>query len=153
MLKRARMKLAAATLERDEVSQPTDPEERAIVDRYVAAFEHADVPALMALIHDDAVFEMPPLSTWFAGSATIGSFFGTRVFSAGHDWRMIPTRANGQPATAAYLRDDDGRHRAYAISVLTVRDGKIARVVAFLDTSLFAAFGLPRLYADLPVLH
>jgi RNA polymerase sigma-70 factor (ECF subfamily) len=153
MLKRARMKLASATIERDEVSQPTDPEERAIVDRYVAAFERADVPALMALIHDDAVFEMPPLPTWFAGSATIGSFFATRVFHAGNDWRMIPTRANGQPATAAYLCDDDGQHRAHSISVLTVRDGKIARVVAFLDTGLFAAFGLPQLYADVPVPH
>jgi RNA polymerase sigma-70 factor (ECF subfamily) len=123
------------------------------VDRYVAAFERADVPGLMALIRDDAVFEMPPLPTWFAGSVTIGRFFAARVFHPDNDWRMVATRANGQPATAAYLRDDDGPHRAYAISVLSVGHGKIARVVAFLDAGLFAAFGLPHLYAGEPARH
>jgi RNA polymerase sigma-70 factor (ECF subfamily) len=143
MLKRARAKLAEATLERDGVGQPADPEERAVVDRYVAAFERADVTALMALIRDDAVFEMPPLPVWFAGAATIGKFFSARVFSPGNAWRMVPTRANGQPATAAYLREDDGPFRAFAISVLTVEQGSLARVVAFLDAGLFATFGLP----------
>jgi RNA polymerase sigma-70 factor (ECF subfamily) len=145
MLKRARATLADATLERDGVGQPSDPDERAVVDRYVSAFERADVPALMALIRDDAVFEMPPLPVWFAGGATIGKFFAARVFDPGNDWRMVPTRANGQPATAAYLREDDGPFRAFAISVLTVEQGMVVRVVAFLDAGLFGTFGLPDL--------
>jgi RNA polymerase sigma-70 factor (ECF subfamily) len=58
-------------------------------------------------------------------------------------WQLLPVRANGQPAVAAYLRREDGVHRAHSIQVLTLRDGEIAGISAFLDASLFPVFGLP----------
>ncbi len=90
--------------------------------RFVAAFESADVVGLVELLSDDAIFEMPPLPKWFAGIDTIRQFVATHVLHSGNSWRGIPTRANGQPAVATYLRDDDvGPHRAHGITVLTVR--------------------------------
>jgi RNA polymerase sigma-70 factor (ECF subfamily) len=147
MLKRARKQIAADALERDNVAEPDEPTERALVARFVAAFESADVVGLVELLSDDAIFEMPPLPKWFAGIDTIRQFVATHVLHSGNSWRGIPTRANGQPAVATYLRDDDiGPHRAHGITALTVRGMQISRMVSFLDTGLFSAFGLPPAY-------
>jgi RNA polymerase sigma-70 factor (ECF subfamily) len=119
------------------------------VGRFVAAFESADVAGLVELLSDDAIFEMPPLPRWFAGIDTIRQFVATHVLHPGNSWRGIPTRANGQPAVATYWRDDGiGPHRAHGITVLTVRDVRISRMVSFLDPGLFGAFGLPPTYPD-----
>jgi RNA polymerase sigma-70 factor (ECF subfamily) len=145
-LQRARARLEQAAPVEDQVVEPAGPDQRALLDRYMAAFEAADVAALMRLLREDAEWEMPPLPTWFAGREAIRRFLARQVFGAPRAWRMVATSANGQPAVAAYLRGGDGGYDAHAIQVLTVTATGIARVVAFLDPSLFVTFDLPRTY-------
>lgn len=142
-LQRARARLEQVAPVEDQVVEPVGPDQRALLDRYMAAFEDADVTALMRLLREDAGWEMPPWLTWFAGRQAIGQFLASQVFGAPRAWRMVATRANGQPAVAAYLRGGDGGYHAHAIQVLTVTSGGIARVVTFLDPSLFGVFDLP----------
>jgi RNA polymerase sigma-70 factor (ECF subfamily) len=85
-----------------EVSEPDDPQVRAVVERYVRAFEAADVPALVRLLTDDAVLEMPPVPLWYRGSRDYGRFMD-RVFQMrGSGWAITRLTANRQPALAAY---------------------------------------------------
>jgi RNA polymerase sigma-70 factor, ECF subfamily len=143
-LQRARTGLRQAALVPDEIHEPADADQRALLDQYAAAFENADVTALMRLLRADAVFEMPPVPTWFAGRERIGRFLATHVLHERGGLRMVPTAANGQPALAAYPRGHDGVYRAYAVQVLTCTPAGIARIVAFRDPELFATFGLPQ---------
>jgi RNA polymerase sigma-70 factor (ECF subfamily) len=142
-LQRARARLEQAPPVEDQVTEPAGPDQRALLDRYMAAFEDADIAALMGLLREDAQWEMPPLPAWFAGRQAIGRFLASQVFGAPRAWRLVATSANGQPAFATYLRGPDGGYHAHAIQVLTVTAAGVARVVAFLDPSLFALFGLP----------
>jgi RNA polymerase sigma-70 factor, ECF subfamily len=144
VLQRARAGLQQAAPEQDELREPSDARQRALLDQYAAALENADVTALMRLLRADAVVEMPPLPTWFAGREQIGRFMAAHVFGEPGGLRMVPAAANGQPSLAAYLRGDDGRYRAHAVQVLTCTAGGIARVVSFMDPGLFARFGLPQ---------
>jgi RNA polymerase sigma-70 factor (ECF subfamily) len=133
-----------------------DAELRAIVDRYVAAWEAGDVDAVVGLLSEDVVITMPPMATWYAGRDAARVFlaewaFARRwsrerdVFESGvRDVRLVRTSANGQPALAAYNRDpEDGLLKPYALQVLTLRDGRIAQVDGFVTPSHFPAFGLP----------
>ena len=149
-LQRARARLEQAAPVEDQVVEPAGPDQRALLDRYMAAFEAADIAALMRLLREDAEWEMPPLPTWFAGREAIGRFLARQVFGAPRAWRMVASSANGQPAVATYLRDGDGGYDAHAIQVLTVTATGIARVVAFLDPSLFVTFDLPTTYDAAP---
>jgi RNA polymerase sigma-70 factor (ECF subfamily) len=142
-LQRARARLEQTAPTEDRVVEPVGADQRALLDRYMAAFEAADIAALLRLLREDAQWEMPPLPAWFAVRQAIGRFLASQVFGAPRAWRMVPTRANGQPAFATYLRGPDGGYHAHAIQVVTVTAAGIARVVAFLDPSLFALFGLP----------
>jgi RNA polymerase sigma-70 factor (ECF subfamily) len=144
VLQRARARLEEVAPARDEMREPTDPDDRALLGRYAAAFENADIAALTALLHDDAEMEMPPIPAWFAGREQIVAFLASHVLRRPGDFRMIPVGANGQPALACYMRDQDGVHRAHAIAVLTLAGSRIARVVSFNDARLFPAFGLPQ---------
>jgi RNA polymerase sigma-70 factor, ECF subfamily len=102
---------------------------------------------LAKLLREDVALEMPPLLTWFAGRADVTRFFAaTPVFAAPGRLRLVPVRANGQPAFAAYLRQADGTYRAYAVTVPTVTTTGIARIVTFFDPRLFGSFGLPGEY-------
>jgi RNA polymerase sigma-70 factor (ECF subfamily) len=142
-LQRARARLGDVAIHEDQVDEPADPEHRALVDRYVAAFENADLDALRRLLTDDAVLEMPPVLTWYIGRDLYAGFLA-RLFSwRGTDWRMLPTSANAQPAVAAYLRGDDGAYYPHTIQVLTVTGGVVSRNVVFQDDAVFAAFDLP----------
>jgi RNA polymerase sigma-70 factor, ECF subfamily len=144
-LQRARAQLAQVDPVADEIAEPGDRERRAVLDRYVEAFVNSDVEALVALLREDVVLEMPPIVAWFAGRDTVGRFLAARM---GHTWRMVATGANGQPAAAQYRRDADGVLRAHSLAVLTVTGSRIARIVAFQDRSLFPTFGLPDVLAD-----
>jgi RNA polymerase sigma-70 factor (ECF subfamily) len=150
-LQRARAQLQQAAPVEDEVVEPAEPDRRALLDRYVAAFENADITSLVRLLRHDAVLEMPPFLTWFSGREAIGRFFGSQVFGRPGVNRLIPTAANGQPAFAAYWRGDDGVLRAHAVHVLTVSATGIARMVVFLDPTLFATFGLAETHGESPV--
>jgi RNA polymerase sigma-70 factor (ECF subfamily) len=126
------------------VTEPDDPEVRAGIERYVRAFEAADVPALVRLLTDDAVLEMPPVPLWYRGSRNYGLFM-RRVFEMrGTGWAMRRLTANGQPALAAYAPEPGGGHRLHTLQVLTVTRGKVAHNVVFADPGVFAAFALPQ---------
>jgi RNA polymerase sigma-70 factor (ECF subfamily) len=141
-LQRARAQLAHVAPAEDELAEPADRQRRSLLDRYVAAFENADVDELLRLLRADVVLEMPPLLSWYAGRAAVRRFFSAHVLTGSAAFRVVPTGANGQPAFAAYLRGRDGIYRAHAIHVLTLGRGGIARIVVFLDHHLFAGFGL-----------
>jgi RNA polymerase sigma-70 factor (TIGR02960 family) len=121
------------------------PAERAVVERYVAAVEAGDADGLRALMHEDARFMMPPETGLFVGGDTIVDAWVTGGFGADDfgDFKLVPSRANHQPALANYVRKPGSDvFTALAIDVLRVEDGRIAEVIAF-GSSVFAAFGLP----------
>jgi len=148
MLQRARAQLDRAALDRDDVVEPDDPERRALLDRYVAAFEDYDVDAIVSMFTEDAVWEMPPFTGWYQGATAIGSLISSQCPASGPaDMRMVRADANGQPAFAMYMRDPDGVHRAFQIQVLTLAEDGVSHVGCFFDTGLFRAFGLPEVYS------
>lgn len=119
-----------------------------VLGSYVQALQNADVAGLVALLKDAAIFTMPPIPTWFQGSTVIGAFLAQALFAgdAAGRWRLLPAGANLQPAFSLYARDDmAGVYRPYAIQVLAIDGvaGRIAEIVSFADSSLFARFGLP----------
>jgi RNA polymerase sigma-70 factor (ECF subfamily) len=142
-LQRARARLGQSPISEDHIDEPTDAERRALVDRYVAAFENADLAALSRLLTDDVVLEMPPVPLWFAGRDAYCRFLARLFAWRGTDWRTITLSANGQPGFAAYLRDGDGGYRVHTLQVLAVTGTGISHNVVFPDAGLFATFGLP----------
>jgi RNA polymerase sigma-70 factor, ECF subfamily len=122
-----------------------DAELRELVENYSTALEEGDVDRILALLTEDATWSMPPLTSWYGGKDAVRGFL--ELGPAPLDWRHIPTRANGQAAVGCYLWDEDeGKFLSFAIDVLTLRDGKIAAVTAFLDRSAFPRLGLPDAY-------
>ena len=127
-----------------DLREGDDPGQNATIERYLHAFEAADVPALVKLLADDVVMEMPPVPLWYRGREHYGLFM-ERVFRLnGTGWRALPTTANGQPALAAYAPSPGGGHHRHTLQVFTVVDGLVTANVVFADPSLFDAFGLPR---------
>jgi RNA polymerase sigma-70 factor (TIGR02960 family) len=120
---------------------------RELVDAFVAAWERADVPAILELLAEDARFTMPPLPAWFLGRDAIGRFFADRMLAT--PWRLLPVGANGQLAFACYQGDPDGeRFRLGAINVLSLRGGRIVEIAGFLDPGVHRHFGLPEELPD-----
>jgi RNA polymerase sigma-70 factor, ECF subfamily len=141
-LQRARAALANVG-DVGEITEPDDPEVRAVIERYIRAFEAADVAALVRLVADEAVMEMPPVPLWYRGSRDYGLFM-RRVFETrGTGWGMKSLTANGQPALAAYAPDPAGGQRLHTLQVVTVTGGRVARNVVFADPRVFEAFDLP----------
>jgi RNA polymerase sigma-70 factor, ECF subfamily len=100
--------------------------------------------ALTKLLRDDAVLEMPPMLTWFAGRDQVIGFLAAQVLHHPGQFTMIPISANGQPAFAEYLRGHDGIRRAFGIQVITATATGIAHIVVFVNQpELFPLFGLP----------
>ena len=123
---------------------PLDDEQKALLARYVSAFEAYDLTALTALLHDDATLSMPPLPLWFRGTADITAWMaGTGSGCRGS--RLLPVTANGMPAFGQYRRSAGGTgHDPWALIVLEISAGRITAVTNFLDTArLFPLFGLP----------
>lgn len=146
MLQRARAQLGQAAPAEETISEPTQPATRALVDRYSIAFENADPAKLAQALLETVALEMPPTPTWFSGREMVVGFLGSRVLHTPGRLRMVPTRANGQPAVAEYEIGDDGVFHACAIHVLDVAEGKVAHIVVFFDrggSGLFPMFGLP----------
>jgi RNA polymerase sigma-70 factor (ECF subfamily) len=142
-LQRARARLDAAGLGEDQVREPDDAEQRAVVDRYVVAFQTADLAAMERLLADDVVMEMPPFVNWYRGRDHYLRFMA-RVFTLrGTDWRLVPVGANRQPALAAYTPAPDGGYALHTLQVFTVSDQGIDRCTTFQDDGVFALFGLP----------
>jgi RNA polymerase sigma-70 factor (ECF subfamily) len=141
-LQRARSRLGA--VDQDGVSEPDDAGGRAVVDRYVTAFENADLGTLRQLLVADVVLEMPPILNWYVGRDAYTRFVARSYALRGIDWRMLAIGANGQPAVAAYARSSDGVYRAHTLQVFTVSGAAITRTTVFQDDTLFDAFGVPR---------
>lgn len=148
-LKRARAALATRA-PRDLAPLPGSRAERDTMDAFVAAFERCDVPALVALLTDDASAIMPPWPQDYVGPAAIGDFFTKVGFAHGtRRFRLVPTRANGQPAFGRYLCDPYASiARAHGLTVLTLEGDRIAQLTSFIDTALLPRFCLPRILPD-----
>jgi RNA polymerase sigma-70 factor (ECF subfamily) len=125
----------------ERLSEPSVAEQRAWVDRYMKAFEHADVEGLKRLLTEDVVMEMPPMLNWFAGPANYGLFMQWVFAQAGTDWRLHVVAANGQPGFAAYRRVGDG-YDLHTLQIFTVTAEGISRNSVFQDPEIFASFGL-----------
>jgi RNA polymerase sigma-70 factor (ECF subfamily) len=124
---------------------------RQIVERFVDAWERSDVDAVVALLAEDATMEMPPIPTWYRGREAIADFLRGWPLSGEERFRMIATRANGQPAAAHYLWNaDDGVYKAHGISVLGLRGDRIVEVMSFLEAGVLERFGLPAVYPASP---
>jgi RNA polymerase sigma-70 factor (ECF subfamily) len=119
--------------------------QRALLERYVRAWEGADLDGFVALLREDAVLSMPPWRQWYLGREAIRAFFAWAWRSAcDGPFRLVPTAANRQPAFALYSRGREGPEcRAHAIQLLTLQDDAIAVLTFFVDPQLFEAFGLP----------
>ena len=143
-LRRARAHLAEAGPAEDDLAEPDEQARQALLDAYVDAFSRADPDALVNVLRADVELEMPPIPTWFTGQRAVIGFLASQVLRKGR-WRMVPTRANGQPAFACYLRDSRAPiAHAYGLMVLTLCGNHITAVTGFPDTSVFRSFGLPR---------
>jgi len=137
---------ARATLEKSDLTatEPLDPADRALLERYVVAFQDYDIEALTSLIQEDAKQSMPPFDLWLRGRDDIFTWwFGPGIGCKGS--RVIPTvSANGSPAFGQYKPSPGGGFEPWALQVLELSGGRIAEFTFFLDTdTLFPLFGLP----------
>ncbi|WP_086672220.1 RNA polymerase subunit sigma-70 [Amycolatopsis pretoriensis] len=133
MLQRARATLDAGY----EVSELTEPEQISLLNRYMSAFTNSDLAALESILRDDAVIEPVPSRSWFAGKKTCVAFLRHVIGEPG-EWHMTPTRANGQPAAAAWYRGEP-----FGVAVLTLGKGGIARITVFGFPDLVERFAGP----------
>jgi RNA polymerase sigma-70 factor (ECF subfamily) len=141
-LQRARATMAAVGGEAE--TEPLDDVQRALLERYVDAFERYDIQGLVALLHEDATQHMPPFAMWLRGREDIGTWM-LGPGAACRDSKVLPTLANGAPAFAQYRPRAGGGHEPWALHVLEVRAGRVAHISSFLDldNDLFRRLGLP----------
>lgn len=149
-LQRARAQLTQVGPVQDEVVEPSEAAQRQTLDRFMAAFERADVAALADLLRIDVEMEMPPFATWFIGRDAVCGFLAIEALQVPDQWRMVRTRANGSPALAVYRREPDGDFHAFGVDVLSFLGGRIARINAFVDPHFVTAFGFPEIFGSLP---
>jgi RNA polymerase sigma-70 factor (ECF subfamily) len=138
-LQRARARLDEVTPSAEKITDPDRPESRALLARYIAAFESADVATLERLLREDATLEVVPSRDWASGRQGCLRIIRSALGAPG-DWRMAPTLANGQPAALALRRDGDGVHRPFGVAVLATAGNHICRILVFADPTLVAAF-------------
>lgn len=121
-------------------------DEDAVAAGFAGAFDRGDVPGIVALLADDARLRMRPLPVEYQGRAAARHFIAAVAFPGGTTrYRLVVTRANGQPAFGCYLRDPcAGIDRACGLVVLTVDGGRITAIDRFVDNSALPRFGLPR---------
>ena len=143
-LQRARATLATAN-PAAAASRPLSRSEQLVLDAFMRAWQACDIPALAALLRDDATLTMPPQAIQITGRQAVADFFATVPAAGRLDLiRLVATRANGHPSLAAYLPGDSTDDcRGYGVMVLTVAGGQIATITGFPDPGLFPIFGLP----------
>jgi RNA polymerase sigma-70 factor (ECF subfamily) len=151
-LQRARARLRdlgqAGRLAWSPVVPPTK-EERLVVQRYMDAHARADAAAVVELLGEDVRFSMPPTQARFEGRSAVAGFFAN-LFGVGNpgDWRLVPTRANGLPAVANYVRAwGEPEFLATTLDVLQIESGQVIEITTF-DARTFPAFGLPLTWTD-----
>jgi RNA polymerase sigma-70 factor, ECF subfamily len=130
---------------RDRTPLPNSRREREIIGRFADAVETGDIDSVVALLTDDAWLRMPPQPYEYHGAAAIGHFLQDRAVRRGAPLRLIPTRANGQPAFGCYFPSPHTDiARPYGLLVVTLAGNGIAEITWFADSSVFPHFGLPR---------
>lgn len=148
-LKRARATLRAELgpqAQRQPSPEPDSPAEQRLVRRFAEAFADYDVDGVIALLTEDAWVRMPPLPFEYQGREAAARFFGALPVRAG-DFRLVPARANGQPAFAMYRRERVAEiWRANGLLVLTLRGELICDITRF-EAGVLASFGMPRTLA------
>ena len=144
---RTAIELHRPALQREHMAtRITDVALRLQLDRYVRAWETADVDGLVALLRDDSTFSMPPTPAWYRGPREIGALVARTIFSgqASGRWRLSPTRANGQPGFGLYrINDATGAYDAYGVQALAFAGDQIADITTFRTPALVAFFDLP----------
>ena len=145
-LQRARAALQARLpAGRDRAPLPDSPSERQLAGRFAAAVEDGDIDAVLTLLTSDAWLTMPPEPYEYQGPAAIAAFLRHRAALRGASLRLVPTRANTQPAFGCYLPcAQTPIARPYGMIVLTLRGDQISAITWFSDSSAFPHFGLPR---------
>jgi RNA polymerase sigma-70 factor (ECF subfamily) len=146
-LKRARVTLEQRLppADRDRSPGPNSPDERDLVRRFADAFEADDIDGVVALLTEDAWLTMPPSTLEYQGRSAIASFLrANAIWRRGQRYRLVPTRANLQPAFATYRTDPHAPiAHATGLVVLTLEGERIAALTQFLDPSIPSRFGLP----------
>lgn len=146
-LQRARAALdSRLPVSRERAPLPSSPGERQLLMRFVEAFENSDVDGLVALLTDDALLTMPPQPLEYQGHDAIAAFLADRFAThAGRRIRLVPTRANTQPAFGHYIEDAHSPiGRFFGVLVLTLEGDRIVGITRFGDTAILPRFGLPR---------
>jgi RNA polymerase sigma-70 factor (ECF subfamily) len=147
-LKRARATLdrrLGASSDHEPPPAANSPAEAALVARLTRAYETGDIDALVAMLTDDVLVSMPPIPLEYVGIELAARFNRDVTFRNGRTYHMVPTRANGQPAFGAYLRNPDGGPmRALGLLVFTLSGDRVSAMIRF-DNSVLARFGLPRM--------
>jgi RNA polymerase sigma-70 factor (TIGR02960 family) len=147
-LQRARAGLEARlpAADRDRAPRPNSARERQLVGRFADAVESGDVDEIVAMLTDDALVTMPPQPFEYQGHKAIAGLLRQRAELRGRPLRVVPTRANTQPAFGCYLPDAHAAiARPYSLIVLTLEGDAIAQMTWFAaDTGVFRHFGLPR---------
>ena len=140
-LQRARATLEALDLD-PVTSTPIDASDEELLARYVDAFERYDITSLVALLHQDAQFSMPPFPLWVRGPEQVAAFMrGTGAKCEGS--KLVVTSANGGPAAGIYNAAPDGGFDPWAVVVVETSGGAIVGLHHFISVELFAEFGLP----------
>jgi RNA polymerase sigma-70 factor (TIGR02960 family) len=145
-LQRARAAIEAMPERPDGSTLPDSPAQRALLTSFSEAFEGGDIDAVVALLTEDAWIRMPSEPHEYQGRAAIAEFLRTRgIWRDGGGIRLVPTRANGQPAFAYYLSDAhaDVSH-AGGLFVLAIENEAITTITRFGDNGVLPYFGLPR---------
>ena len=146
-LQRARATLEArlSAGDRERAPLPHSLRERELVGRFADAVEGGDIESIVSLLTDDAWLTMPPYPFEYQGHAAIAAFLRDRAGIRGAPLRLVPTRANGQPAFGCYLPDEHAAiARPYGLMVLTLEGDRLSAITWFGDSSIFRYFGLPR---------
>jgi RNA polymerase sigma-70 factor (TIGR02960 family) len=131
---------------RERAPLPNSKRERDTVGRFADAIELGDIDGVVALLTDDAWLTMPPEPYQYQGQAAIGTFLSDRAVRRGTPLRLVPTRANGQPAFGCYFPSPQtGIARPHGLLVLTLKSDQISAITWFADSSVFPHFGLPRI--------
>jgi RNA polymerase sigma-70 factor (ECF subfamily) len=121
-----------------------DRELTKLVERYIAAWERNDVDAVVSMLAEDARITMPPLPSWYSGRDQVAAFLRGYALAEMKRWRLIPTSANGQSALAGYLWDEQAEaFMPYCLYVLTLREGQIEEITAFVTPETLQRLGLP----------
>jgi RNA polymerase sigma-70 factor (TIGR02960 family) len=150
-LKRARAALQDRRLQSASLEPPPpgSAAERALVERFTLAYEAGDVKRLVALLTEDAWLTMPPVPLRYQGRELAALFWAATAFRPGRSTRLVPTRANGQPAFGLYIRDPLAQvAHANGMLVLTLAGRQISVVTGFPYNSMLSVFGLPSTLPD-----